>query len=180
VKNWLESELIGALEGAKLLPEAPFVLELGPSLVRGSIDLLAERPDGTLLVIDYKTDRLGGTAPAQHMERYEVQRKLYAVAASLRAGGPVTTMYSFLERPGDPQTDDYGPVEIAALRVELEALVAELETGDFEVTATPHRATTARPGPGSAATTGMRGTAATRFRWWAERCLASASSATAP
>jgi hypothetical protein len=140
VRNWLDSGLIGEIKGAKLLPEAPFVLELGPSLVRGSIDLLAERPDGSLLVIDYKTDRLGGTAPAEHMERYEVQRKLYAVAASLRANAPVTTMYSFLERPDDPQIDEYGPVEIAALRVELEALVAELETGDFEVTPTPHRA----------------------------------------
>jgi ATP-dependent exoDNAse (exonuclease V) beta subunit len=140
VRNWLESGLIGELEGAKLLPEAPFVLELGPSLVRGSIDLLAERSDGSLVVIDYKTDRLGGTPPAEHMDRYKVQRKLYAVAASLRADAPVTTMYSFLERADDPQTDHYGPVEIAALRVELEALVAELETGDFEVTASPHRA----------------------------------------
>jgi RecB family exonuclease len=140
VKKWLDSELAGELEGAKLLPEAPFVLALGPSLVRGSIDLLAERPDGSLLVIDYKTDRLGGTAPAEHMERYEVQRKLYAVAASLRADAPVTTIYCFLERPDDPQADDYGPVEIAALRVELEALVAELETGDFQVTPAPHRA----------------------------------------
>ncbi|MFL5908827.1 MAG: hypothetical protein ACJ75Z_14670, partial [Solirubrobacterales bacterium] len=62
------------------------------------------------------------------------------VAASLRADAPVTTIYCFLERPDDPQADDYGPVEIAALRVELEALVAELETGDFEVTPAPHRA----------------------------------------
>jgi ATP-dependent exoDNAse (exonuclease V) beta subunit len=140
VGNWLGSELLGELKGARLLPEAPFVLRLGPSLVRGSIDLLAERQDGSLLVIDYKTDRLGAALPSDQMQRYGVQRKLYAVAASLRAETPVTTAYSFLERADEPQATDYGPVEIAALRVELEGLVAEIETADFEVTSAPHRA----------------------------------------
>ena len=140
VENWLGSDLVGELEGARLLPEAPFVLRLGPSLVRGSIDLLAERKDRSLLVVDYKTDRLGGSSPAEQMERYDVQRRLYAVAASLRADAPVTTAYSFLERADEPQRDDYGPVEIAAIRMELESLVRELQGGGFEVTPTPHRA----------------------------------------
>ena len=140
VGNWLDSDLAGELKDARLIPEAPFVLALGPSLVRGSIDLLAERPDGSLLVIDYKTDRLGGADPAEQMGRYEIQRKLYAVAASLRADAAVRTTYCFLERPEAPQSADYGPVEIAALRNELEGLASELETGGFEVTSAPHRA----------------------------------------
>ncbi|MBM3666773.1 MAG: hypothetical protein FJW90_04715 [Actinobacteria bacterium] len=142
VANWLASPLAAALLEGRLIAEAPFVLGLGPALVRGSIDLLAERPDGSLVVVDYKTDRLGGATPADQMERYEVQRKLYAVAASLRSGQGafVTTSYCFLERPDEPQSDEYGPMEIAALRSELEALVAELEDAEFEVTPRPHRA----------------------------------------
>ncbi|MSO41901.1 MAG: hypothetical protein EXQ70_08450 [Solirubrobacterales bacterium] len=139
VANWLGSELLGELGGAQLIPEAPFVLDLGGSLVRGSIDLLVERPGG-LLVIDYKTDRLKGADPADQMQRYEIQRKLYAVAASLRADGPVETAYCFLERADVVPRAQHGPVEITALREELVGLVAELGEGGFGVTPTPHRA----------------------------------------
>ena len=51
------------VEGAAASAEVPFVLSVGGTLVRGSIDLLVERPDGSVLVVDYKTDRLEGRDP---------------------------------------------------------------------------------------------------------------------
>ena len=46
VEGWLASELRAELEasGARLRPEIPFMLALGGAVVRGKIDLLAERP----------------------------------------------------------------------------------------------------------------------------------------
>src|SRR4029453_15446531 len=64
VGGFLASPLATELEGAKVSAEAPFVLAIGGTLVRGSIDLLVERPDGSALVLDYKTDRLEGRDPA--------------------------------------------------------------------------------------------------------------------
>ena len=49
--------------------------DLGGAIVRGKIDLLAETSFGPLLV-DYKTDALGGADPAEVAGRYETQRDL--------------------------------------------------------------------------------------------------------
>ena len=75
----------------------PFVLPVGETMIRGSIDLLAERPDGSVLVVDYKTNRLKGRSPEAIARRYSVQRDLYALASSAR-GEPVETAYVFLEQ----------------------------------------------------------------------------------
>ncbi len=58
------SELCAELRGARVRPEAPFVLPLGGTVLRGNIDLLAttnnggDNGDGPV-VIDFKTDRVG-------------------------------------------------------------------------------------------------------------------------
>ena len=77
------------------------MLSVGGTLIRGSIDLLAVRADGSVLVVDYKTDRLAGRDPAEIVSRYSIQRDLYALAAAAR-GAPVETAYVFLERPDEP------------------------------------------------------------------------------
>ena len=90
VQGWLSSELRAELEagGARIRPEVPFALGLGGAVVRGKIDLLAELPEGPL-VVDYKTDALRGSDPAELAERYETQRDLYALAVhgARRNGG---------------------------------------------------------------------------------------------
>ena len=53
-----------ARDGALVRPEVPFLLELGGTVVRGKVDLLAETPEGPL-VVDYKTDALGGADPVE-------------------------------------------------------------------------------------------------------------------
>jgi len=134
----LGSPLRAELEGARLSPEAPFVLSIGGALIRGSIDLLAERQDRSVAVVDYKTDRLDGRTPAEAAERYTVQRDLYALAASAR-GTPVESSYVFLERP-EPVTARFGESELERAREGIERLLAELRAGEFEVTDRPYRA----------------------------------------
>ena len=139
VGAWLDSPLREQPDGARLSAEVPFVLSVGGTLVRGSIDLLAERPDGSVAVVDYKTDRLGDRDPVEAAGRYGVQRDLYALAAGAR-GTPVETAYVFLERPEQAATDSFDEGELKAAQGRIEDLLARLAGGDFEVTDRPHAA----------------------------------------
>ena len=61
----LSSPLREEIGGDRCGAEVPFVLSVAGTLVRGSIDLLVERADGSVLVVDYKTDRLDGRDPEE-------------------------------------------------------------------------------------------------------------------
>ena len=138
-KAFLGSPLCGEISDARVSPEVPFVLSVGGTLIRGSIDLLARRPDGSVLVVDYKTDRLEGRDPNQIVSRYSIQRDLYALAAAAR-GAPVETAYVFLERADEPVRESFGEGELEAARDRVEAVLERLAAGRFEVTDRPHRA----------------------------------------
>jgi RecB family exonuclease len=138
ISGFLDSELAAELMEARVKPETPFVLEIDGTLIRGSIDLLVERGDGSALVLDYKTDRLEGREPAQAAEAYVVQRDLYALAASTRAPR-IETAYVFLEQPHTPVRASFGDEQIEAARSGVESLLAELRSGSFEVTRRPHK-----------------------------------------
>ncbi len=143
VSGWLGSDLRRELEasGARLRPEVPFVLELGGAVVRGKIDLLAER-SGEAVVVDYKTDALRGADPGELAGRYGTQRDLYAVAVGSGLGNgaapSVRTAYCFLETPGRPLVEAFDRDAIAAARERLERLIAGIRAGDFARTETPH------------------------------------------
>ena len=108
--------------GAEIRPEQPFLLPLGDTLIRGSIDLFATMPSGEPLVVDFKTDRLGDESPASHLERYEVQRTIYALAAAAR-GDPVRTAYLFLEGDHAPEEKAFGEGELAEARELIDGLL---------------------------------------------------------
>jgi ATP-dependent helicase/nuclease subunit A len=145
VEGWLSSELRAELEasGARIRPEVPFVLGLAGAVVRGKIDLLAERSEGPL-VVDYKTDALRGANPAELAERYATQRDLYALAVhGARRNGAaaiVRATYCFLEAPERASVEIYDEARVAAARERLERLVAGIRAGDFERTDNPHPA----------------------------------------
>ena len=114
--------------------EVPILLGVAGTVLRGSIDLLVEREGAAPLVIDYKTDRLGGSNPAEHAARYETQRAIYALAVAESRGAPeVEVAYVFLERPDEPVLFDAGPAEIEAGRERLEAAIARIGRGEFPV-----------------------------------------------
>ena len=95
-------------QATRVTREAGFQFALDPDgsgpLVRGFVDVLATEPDGTHLVIDYKTDHVSeeDTPEAYVQRHYETQKLVYALAA-LRAGAPrVEVAYCLLERPDEP------------------------------------------------------------------------------
>ncbi len=139
VDRFLGSGLRERLEGGALHAETPFLLSLGGLILRGEIDLLTVFPRETIL-IDYKTDRLGAEDPAEHMGRYEIQRKLYALAALERYARPVSVVYAFLDRPEAPVEARYEPADRDRLRRDLEVVCSELVAGRFPVTDDPRRA----------------------------------------
>jgi hypothetical protein len=138
VERWLESELCGELRDARarVRPEMPFLLPIGGSIVRGAIDLYADTADGPL-VVDYKTDSLADARPEELVDRYAVQRKIYALAAG-GGSASVRTAFAFLDSGGSPVADEFDPDALDRVRTELERLVAGVRSGRFEVTDSPH------------------------------------------
>ena len=113
---------------------------VGGTVLRGSIDLLVEREGEPPLVVDYKTDRLGGSAPDQHAARYGTQRSIYALAAAEALGTPeVEVAYVFLERPDEPVLSHLGPTEMEAGRERLATTIARIAAGEFPVAASEER-----------------------------------------
>jgi ATP-dependent helicase/nuclease subunit A len=135
---FLGSGLREEIGNARVGAEVPFVLSVAGTLVRGSIDLLVERPDGSVLVVDYKTDRLSDRDPTEIVSRYSVQRDLYALAAAAR-GTPVETAYVFLEAPDRAVRQTFGETELGEARERIEGVLERLAAGRFDVTLHPHR-----------------------------------------
>ena len=106
--------------------------------MRGSIDLLVTRPGEPPLVVDYKTNRLDKSSPAEAAKEYETQRQLYALAAARGLGAErVRVAYAFLERPEEPVVTELGPEELAEAAATLEERIASIAAGSFEVTPNP-------------------------------------------
>ena len=100
--------------------EAGFAFRLDPAggaLVNGFVDVLAREADGTMLIVDYKSDRLDGAEPEDVVEAgYATQRIVYALAA-LREGAPaVEVAYCFLERPEVAVAARFAPRDVARAR----------------------------------------------------------------
>jgi ATP-dependent exoDNAse (exonuclease V) beta subunit len=142
VREWLGSPLrerIGS-EATRVRAEVPILLGVGDAVLRGSIDLLVERDGAPPLVVDYKTDRLAGSSPAEHAHRYETQRAIYALAGAESLGAAeVEVAYVFLERPDEPVVSTLERAEMTAARQHLAATVARIGQGEFPVAAVERR-----------------------------------------
>jgi ATP-dependent helicase/nuclease subunit A len=127
---------------ARVRREHPFTFSLGPGqpLLGGVMDLLAHERDGGVIVLDYKTDRVGGEEDLAALvaREYETQRLLYALAV-LRAGAPrVEIVHWFLHRPGDWVSATYDQAQRAELEERVRARIARALR--FDVSARPRRA----------------------------------------
>ncbi len=141
----LDSELAARLSTAArgVRREYPFTfsLGLGEPLVTGVIDLFVREPDGGVLVVDYKSDRVGAEDDLGAMveREYAIQRLVYALAALSDGGSRVEIIHWFLHRPEEL----IAAVYTAADKPELEDRVAELvrraRTATFTVSREPHR-----------------------------------------
>jgi ATP-dependent helicase/nuclease subunit A len=123
--------------------EHPFAFSIAEDapLVTGVIDALCEESDGTVLVVDYKSDRL---EPGAEVERlvtrdYEVQRLLYALAVLREGALVVEVAHWFLEQPEEPAVAHYTIAERITLEEQLARRLADASTDPFAVSPRPHR-----------------------------------------
>ena len=138
VGAYCESDVAGriaALDDVRV--ERPFAFLLDDVLLNGRLDVLwrdAERA----LVLDYKTNALGGREPGEIVEQeYRGQRSVYALAC-LRAGATeVEVVYQFLESPDAPVSASFTSADVAALEDDLRAVIGRLREGDFRPTPSP-------------------------------------------
>lgn len=146
------SSLAARLAGAgQIRREHPFAFSLAvdePSepieasarLIAGVIDLLARERDG-LLVVDYKSDRVGAEVDLQELvgREYGVQRLIYALAVLRGGAAGVEVVHWFLERPDDPVSARFDAEDRDGLEAQLAARLGRARVDPFRVSATPHR-----------------------------------------
>lgn len=110
-------------------------------LVTGFIDLIAEQPDGSTLIVDYKSDRLEGGEDLEQIvrEQYGFQRLIYALAAIEAGAREVEVAHWFLERPGRWVSVRFSGAERQRLREGLSAQLVATRDRGFVVADDPHR-----------------------------------------
>ena len=137
VRAWLGSGFLRErvlAAGTAARAEVPLLLGLDGATLRGSIDLLIERDGAPPLVVDYKTDRLNGSALDERAAKYRTQRAIYALAvAESRGADEVEVAYVFLERPDEPVVETLDREAIERGRAELAATIARIAAGEFPV-----------------------------------------------
>jgi len=142
VRAWLGSDLLQErilAEATTARAEVPLLLGVAGATLRGSIDLLVERKGAPPLVVDYKTDRLDGSAAAERAAKYATQRAIYALAvAEARGEVEVEVAYVFLERPEEPVLSLLDGAAIERGREEIAATIERIAAGEFPV-APPER-----------------------------------------
>jgi ATP-dependent exoDNAse (exonuclease V) beta subunit len=108
--------------------EVPLLIEVGETVLRGSIDLLVEEDGKPPLIVDYKTDRVDGTTPTALVARYEIQQAIYALAvAEARGATEVELAYVFLDRPEEPVVTSWGADDLASARQRLESEIGRAQ-----------------------------------------------------
>jgi ATP-dependent helicase/nuclease subunit A len=129
--------------------EVLILVAVAGTILRGSIDLLVEQPESPPLIVDYKTDNVGGADLADLAARYEIQQSIYALAvAEARSASEVELAYVFLERPEEPVIQVWGVAEIEAGRRKLESAIEEaIRRSSGGPTAAARRSPAAAPPP---------------------------------
>jgi ATP-dependent exoDNAse (exonuclease V) beta subunit len=123
---------LATLPGAR--PERPFAFEHDGVLLHGRLDVLS-RDDGRALVVDYKSNALDGSDPAEIVEaEYRLQRLVYALACLRDGADEVEVVYQFLERPDELVSAAFLAEDVASLEAELSNAIARIRAGDFRPT----------------------------------------------
>ena len=111
---------IARLDTGEPMAELPFVLKLGPRLIRGRIDVVYETSDGGLDITDFKTGARVDIPPIDQLLVYAGALAKMGVAAS----GPITLTYAYLasgEKATRTVTTDEAIAALAELASRLEA-----------------------------------------------------------
>ncbi len=130
IDGFLRSDLGLRLRAGDASFELPLLVRIGDITVRGFADVLLEGP--VPLIVDYKTNRLEGTSPAEKMRDYVQQRDLYALAVARSRDLPaVETAFVFLDRPDEPVVETLAADDLDRAEAEARESLADITAGRF-------------------------------------------------
>jgi ATP-dependent exoDNAse (exonuclease V) beta subunit len=143
VTGFLGSDLCARIaELRDLRREQPFSLRLeageGTIPLVGVLDAVG-REGERVVVVDYKSDRVGSAADLDALvsHEYGIQRAAYALAALRDGATEVEVVHVFLERPGQPASATFRPQDVTALTAELAARADAILQRAFPVAPDP-------------------------------------------
>jgi ATP-dependent exoDNAse (exonuclease V) beta subunit len=96
-----------AVESGRFWREVPVGIREGHTLIEGTIDLLKEYADGTLGVVDYKTDQLSRAAVPARAAYYAFQGGAYALAVERATRRTVSSLEFVFTSPADGEVVRY-------------------------------------------------------------------------
>ncbi|HET9051056.1 MAG TPA: 3'-5' exonuclease, partial [Candidatus Dormibacteraeota bacterium] len=105
VRSALASAPVRAAAAARHWREVPLGAPVEGAVLEGFVDLLYELADGRLVVVDYKTDAVGGGASIDgRMERYALQGGVYALLVAVATGREVARIELVFAHAGMTRT----------------------------------------------------------------------------
>jgi ATP-dependent helicase/nuclease subunit A len=99
-------------------------------VLSGVMDLVWQEGD-SWFIADYKTNALLGRSPEEVAAGYDLQSCVYCLAALYAGARQVSMEFLFLEQPEAPVGLAFSPGDVAVLEAKLDAVLAEIEKGDF-------------------------------------------------
>jgi ATP-dependent exoDNAse (exonuclease V) beta subunit len=135
VASYCDSPLAARVSGlAHVVKEQHFTFEHDGVLLHGFLDVM--QLDGPrALVVDYKTNLLGESAPDEIVDAdYRLQRLVYALACFRAGAEEVEVAYQFLERPDAVVETRFTRVQVPELEAELSEAIARIQAGEFRPT----------------------------------------------
>ena len=119
VQSLLKGELFARMQASSNCRREMYVgAQFGEVTVWGYVDAVFANPDGTLTLVDFKTDTLI-TSPAELARRYQPQMSAYVAALQQATGTPVTEAWLAVAQP-----DGAMAVEIAVDVVDADELLS--------------------------------------------------------
>ncbi len=98
----LRTPVVAQAAAGECFREMYVAAPVGDRMIEGYIDLLVRTPDG-LVIVDYKTDAVGGDASVEaRIDEYRLQLAAYAYALEATVGIPVVAGVLVFANDGDP------------------------------------------------------------------------------
>lgn len=131
--NITRSQVVTDINNAavSLERELSFSTMMGPTILRGQMDVFVKTDDGSL-VVDYKTGEYGDDYPDEKAKsEHSGQMAAYALVASRIQPGPVEVVIVLLREPVREVRMFFNEARIQVLEAELQEQLGKLADGEF-------------------------------------------------
>jgi DNA helicase-2/ATP-dependent DNA helicase PcrA len=115
------------------MTEAPFTLKIGKYVLKGKIDRVDKMPDGTAVILDYKTGKSKERLEPGMKEQLRIYQLALADAYQVK-----TSRMAFWFLRDDVQQEVEPEEDLDATRATIEEKITALETSDFVPTPSEH------------------------------------------